>query len=149
MDKEKYEFDLNPEEEAGPLEEDGEEASAELELDEEAFRVASNPMEEFEAFKAPDQRIIESLFPTDKPGVRTSQRLDNDRFQMLQYMTTLREDTLPWTVLGVFRRKFDSHVLALFQEEHSRNEIARDGQGSKNLVEVVVSMKEDVVEEKK
>jgi len=79
-------------------------------------------------FQSEEQIAIEALFPT------------KDKFKMLQMITeqTVRAN-IPWSVLGVFRRKFKSEVLRMFQEEHNLNKVAQDRKGRLELSEIVAS----------
>ena len=81
-----------------------------------------------DAFKSEEEVAIEALFPT------------NDRFQMLQMITEVAvRAEMPWTVLGVFRRRFKSQVLRVLQEEHNLNKIAQERKGRLELSEIVSS----------
>ena len=61
---------------------------------------------------------------------------------MLQMTTQLQPRTvMAWSVLGVFRRKFHSKVLRMFQEEHNYNRIAENRIGRGEAVEVQIGLK--------
>jgi len=52
------------------------------------------------------------------------------RFQMLQMLTEQQPGAvMPWSVLGVFRRKYKSKVLGILQEEFSLNKVSQDRKG--------------------
>ena len=77
-------------------------------------------------FVSDEELAIQALFPT------------NDKFKMLQMITEVPPKAqMPWTVLGIFRRKFKSQVLAIFQEEHNLNKISQERKGRLELAEIV------------
>ncbi len=77
-----------------------------------------------------EQVAIEALFPT------------KDKFKKLQMITDQPPKAIiPWSVLGVFRKKYKSEILRSFQEEYSLNRIARERLGRQELGEVIASIK--------
>jgi len=69
-------------------------------------------------FKTEQELAIETLFPA------------KNRLQMLQMITeTAPRAEMPWSVLGIFRRRFHSQVLSIFQEENNLNQIAKERKG--------------------
>jgi len=83
-----------------------------------------------QGFVSDEEMAIQALFPT------------KDRFKMLQMITEVAPRAeMPWSVLGVFRVKFKSKVLRIFQEEHNLNKIAQDRKGRLELSEIVARPK--------
>ena len=69
-------------------------------------------------FETEQELAIKTLFPA------------KDRFQMLQMITeTAPRAEACWSVLGVFRRMFNSETLAMFQEENNLNQVAKERKG--------------------
>jgi hypothetical protein len=63
-----------------------------------------------------------------------------NKFQKLQMMTQNTMGVInPLTVMGIFRRKFKSEVLGMFQEERGINMIAFDRLGRQEGAEVTAS----------
>ena len=74
-----------------------------------------------------EEVAMKSLFPT------------NDPTRMLQMMTEIKPRTSSvLSVLGVIRRKFNSQVIKMFEEEYRYNQIAVDGKGNIRAAEVLV-----------
>jgi len=64
------------------------------------------------------------------------------RFEYLQMLTEQQPRAIiPWSVLGVFRRKYKSRVLQITQEEHNINKIAQERKGRLEGSEVVVGVR--------
>jgi len=91
----------------------------------------------------PGSNIWENL----RSGVQSDQEVayqilfpGKSKFQMLQM---LNEQTpgaiMPWSVLGVFRRKYKSKILEVFQEENMINKIAQDRKGRLEGSEIAAS----------
>ena len=82
-----------------------------------------------------------SVWDNAKGGFQTEQEIAaktlfpaKDRFQMLQMITeTAPRAEMPWSVLGIFRRRFKSEVLSIFQEENNVNQIAKERKGRLEL----------------
>ena len=86
--------------------------------------------------KTEEEVAIEALFPT------------KDKFKMLQMITEQQPRAIiPWSVLGVFRRKYKSGVLRIVQEEHNLNKIAQERKGRLELSEVVAAVRRKEAEE--
>ena len=86
--------------------------------------------------KTEEEVAIEALFPT------------KDKFKMLQMITEQQPRAIiPWSVLGVFRRKYKSEVLRIVQEEHNLNKIAQERKGRLELSEVVAAVRRKEAEE--
>ena len=65
-----------------------------------------------------------------------------DRFKLLQSLTEYRNKEIPaWSVLGIFRRKYNSKLLKVFQEETNINKIAVDRKGRLEGSEIVAAVK--------
>lgn len=78
--------------------------------------------------KSEEEIAIEALFPT------------KDKYKMLQMITEQQPKAImPWNVLGVFRRKYNSKVLRMLQEEHNLNKVAQERKGRLELSEVVAA----------
>jgi len=78
-------------------------------------------------FSTEEEVAMKSLFPT------------NDPTRMLQMMTEIKPRTSSvLSVLGVIRRKFNSQVIKMFEEEYRYNQIAVDGKGNIRAAEVLV-----------
>lgn len=85
--------------------------------------------------KSEEELAIEAMFPT------------KDKFKMLQMITEQQPKAItPWSVLGVFRRRFKSVVLRQFQEEYNLNKIAQERKGRLELSEVVAARKKALEE---
>jgi hypothetical protein len=68
-----------------------------------------------------------TLFPTE------------DKFVLTQMLSDLSAGTqMPMTMLGVFRRKYHSKTLQMFQEEYNYNKFALDRKGRLEGSEIVV-----------
>jgi len=81
-------------------------------------------------FVSDEEMAIRALFPYQ------------DKFRMLQTITEIGPRAImPWTVLGIFRRKYKSQVLAIFQEEHNLNKVSLDRKGRLELSEIVARPK--------
>lgn len=77
-----------------------------------------------------EELAVQALFPT------------TDKFKMLQMITEqMPRSVIPWSVLGVFRRKYKSDVLKMFQEEHNLNKIAQDRKGRGELAEIMIGVR--------
>lgn len=86
--------------------------------------------------RSEEEIAIEALFPT------------RNKFQMLQMITEQQpKAVIPWSVLGVFRRKYSSRVLRWMQEEHNLNKIAQDRKGRLELSEVVARSRKPLKED--
>lgn len=84
-----------------------------------------------------EEIAIDALFPT------------KDKFKMLQMITEQPvKAIIPFSVLGVFRRRFNSSVLRIFQEEYNLNKVAQERKGRLELSEVVAAGKRKELEEK-
>ena len=80
--------------------------------------------------KSEEEIAMEAMFPS------------KEKFKILQMMTSQQPRAImPWSILGVFRRKYKSKVLALFQEEHGYNKIAEDRLGRVEFAEVVAAVR--------
>jgi len=79
-----------------------------------------------------DEEIaIQAMFPTSDP------------YKRLQMITDLAPRSVGLiSVLGVIRRRFNSTVLRMYQEELSLNKIAQDRKGRIELSEVLVSSRD-------
>jgi hypothetical protein len=78
-----------------------------------------------------EEVAIKAMFPTSDP------------YKMLQMITDLSPKSVGLvSVLGVIRRRFNSTVLRMYQEELSLNKIAQDRKGRIELSEVIVSSRE-------
>lgn len=87
--------------------------------------------------KSEEELAIEAFFPT------------KDKFKMLQMITEQQPKAItPWSVLGVFRRRYRSQVLRMFQEEFNMNKISQERKGRLELSEILVSRKKALEEEK-
>ncbi len=76
--------------------------------------------------RSEEEVAIEALFPT------------KNKFQMLQMITEQQpKAVMSWSIVGLFRRKYNSKVLRIFQEEFGLNKIAQDRKGRLELSEVV------------
>jgi hypothetical protein len=65
-----------------------------------------------------------------------------NKFEFLQMLTDQQPRAVtPFSVLGVFRRKYHSKVLTMFQEEMSINKIAQERKGRLEGSEVVVGIR--------
>jgi len=65
-----------------------------------------------------------------------------DKFKLLQSLTEYRNREIPsWSVLGVFRRKYRSNLLRVFQEETNINKIAVDRKGRLEGSEIVAAVR--------
>ena len=70
------------------------------------------------------------------------------QFQKLQMLNEQQPGAImPWSVLGVFRRKYKSKVLTDFQEEHMINKISQDRKGRLEGSEVTASKRLEKEEE--
>jgi len=77
-----------------------------------------------------EEVAIQALFPT------------TNKFKMLQMITELQPNAVTsFSVLGVFRRRFKSNTLTVFQEEYGLNKIAQERKGRLELSEVVAAGK--------
>jgi len=83
-----------------------------------------------------EEVAVEALFPT------------RDKFKMLQMITDQPPKAIiPFSVLGVFRRRYHSDTLKMFQEEYSLNKIAQERLGRRELGEIVAAIKKPKEEE--
>ena len=74
-----------------------------------------------------ETQAIQALFPT------------KDKFRMLQMISDLSPRSVGLiSVLGVIRRRFNSQVLLMYEEELRMNKIAQDRKGRIELSEVIV-----------
>lgn len=80
--------------------------------------------------RSEEQIAMDTLFPS------------KDELKMLQMMNRVAPRmTTALSVLGFMRRRFNSDVLRIFQEELTLNNIAREGFGRAEAVEVLVGIK--------
>lgn len=85
--------------------------------------------------KSEEELAVEALFPT------------KDKFKMLQMITEQQPKAItPWSVLGVFRRRYKSQVLRMFQEEFNMNKISQERKGRLELSEVVAARRKALEE---
>jgi len=96
-----------------------------------------------------------SIFEGIRTSVQTEEEIAIDalfpfrrnRFQMLQAISEQQPKAVtPWSVLGVFRRRFKSVVLRQFQEEHNLNKIAQERKGRLELAEIWAASRKAVAE---
>lgn len=74
-----------------------------------------------------ETQAIQALFPT------------KDKFKMLQMISDLSPRSVGLvSVLGVIRRRFNSTILLMYEEELRMNKIAQDRKGRIELSEVIV-----------
>ncbi len=65
-----------------------------------------------------------------------------DQFRLLQSLTEFRNREIPsWSIVGVFRRKYNSKFLKMFQEEVMTNKIAVDRKGRLEGSEIVAAVR--------
>ncbi len=63
-----------------------------------------------------------------------------DKFRRLQMMTDVGiKSQMPWSVLGVFRQKYDSKLLKSLQVESGLNKISLDRKGRGEASEITVA----------
>jgi hypothetical protein len=75
--------------------------------------------------KSEEEIAVDVLFPY------------SDKFRRLQMINEQQPKAItPWSVLGVFRRRYKSWVLATFQEEFNLNKIAQERKGRLELSEI-------------
>lgn len=90
-----------------------------------------------------------SIFESMRLGVQSEEQLAietmfpfKDKFKMLQATTEIQlKATMPWSILGYFRRKYKSEFLKTLQEEHNINKISLDRKGRLELSEIVASIR--------
>lgn len=95
------------------------------------------------------------IFEALRAGVKSEEEIAlnflfpaRSKFEYLQMLTEQQPRAIiPWTVLGVFRRKYNSKVLKMVQEEHNINKIAQERKGRLEGSEVVVGIRK-VLKEK-
>lgn len=77
-----------------------------------------------------EQSALNFLFPA------------KSRFEYQQMLTDQQPRAVtPFSVLGVFRRRYKSKVLQMFQEEHNINKIAVDRKGRLEGAEIVAGLR--------
>ena len=89
------------------------------------------------------------VFDSIRAGIRSDEEIAlqfmfpaRSKFEYMQMLTDQQPGAItPFSVLGVFRRKYRSKVLTWYQEEHNINKIAQDRKGRLEGSEVVVGMR--------
>jgi hypothetical protein len=86
----------------------------------------------------------QSIFEGLRAGIQSEEEIAlsvlfpfRDKFRLLQQLTEHQARAItPWSVLGVFRRKYKSKILEQFQEEHGLNKVALDRKGRLEASEI-------------
>ena len=89
------------------------------------------------------------IFDSIRSGVQSDEEMAlkflfpaKNKFEYLQMLTEQQNRAItPFSVLGVFRKKYKSKILTSFQEEHNINKIALERKGRLEGSEIVVGLK--------
>lgn len=95
-----------------------------------------------------------SLWDTLRAGAKSEEEMAlnfmfpaKNKFEYLQMLTEQQPRAIiPFSVLGVFRKKYRSKVLTTFQEEVGTNKIAQERKGRLEGSEVVVGIRKSLKE---
>lgn len=95
---------------------------------------------------SPERR---SLWDTLRAGAQSEEEMAlnflfpaKNKFEYLQMLTEQQPRAIiPWSVLGVFRQRYNSKVLKQVQYEHNVNKIAQERKGRLEGSEVVVGIR--------
>src|SRR3990172_10972674 len=79
-----------------------------------------------QGFVSDEELALQTLFPA------------KNKFQMLQMLGECSpKSKVLWNLAGLFRRRFGSQVLTIFQEEDGYNSIKQDRKGRLEATEIV------------